>query len=146
MAEDARVLADAVAREDRALQFYRLAIEAGRLGATAAALIHSAVNTHSAHREFLARAVTATGVAVPAPSPSGGVPTTVRDEVAALRAATDVEEGGMQGHLAAMTLLILPEHRKGLASIIAVQAQYVAMLRSLQRLDPVPHAFLGEGL
>jgi hypothetical protein len=140
--EDAKVLALAIDREDRMVFFYKTVLATGRLTPAAQPLARALSSNHQAHRAALADASGGVGT----PRDAYPLPADLNDETAVVRRAAEIEESGMQAHLKALAVLIAPAVRTVLASIVGVQAQHVTVLRSWQRLDPVPGAFLTDGL
>ena len=143
--EDAATLSAAMEREYETAFFYRSVLGGSALGPSAA-LVQTIANDHDAHRAFLADAVSNAGGTVPPAKEAYPLPLGLRDDAAVVRAAIDAEEAGLQAGLRDVSVLILPQHREGVAAIVAVQAQHVSLLRLTQGLDPVPRAFLGDGL
>lgn len=141
--DDGALLAAAVEREHRVLFFYRTVLGSGKLAPASVEIAAGLVADHEAHRAFIA---SLEGVPRRDPLASYPLPPSLSTDGGILRAATDLEEEAAQALYGSLARLALPPLRLALASVLAVEAQHVAVLRAAQRLEPVPHPFLSDGL
>lgn len=94
----------------------------------------------AAHAERLAAEVERLGGRVNRPRPDYGL-TAPDDEAAALRFALELENRAVSSYLDALPRLSDPQLRATTASIVATQAQHLAVLRLHLGRMPVPAAF-----